>query len=139
MSNEVGKVLEKDEIERLAKDTLNEIPERRKDDIKAIKKWIQQQPHLKKNGKAGNQLLSLISYRAMSLSFAKYFLLEIIKMLNYIIDDKFILAYLRGCKFSYEKTKKKIDMWHAMRTHCPEYYTGWDPLEEKNNEILSHG
>jgi len=54
MSNKVGKVLEKGDIERLAKDTLNEIPERRQEDIKAIRKWIQQQPHLKKNGKTGN-------------------------------------------------------------------------------------
>ena len=59
--------------------------------------------------------------------------------LSDIVDDAFILAYLRGCKFSFEKTKKKIDMWHAMRAHCPEYYTGWDPLEKKNNDILSHG
>ena len=56
-----------------------------------------------------------------------------------VLDDKFILSYLRGCKFSYEKTKKKIDMWHAMRFHCPEYFGGWDPLEKKNNEILSQG
>ena len=57
----------------------------------------------------------------------------------HLLDDKFILSYLRGCKFSYEKTKKKIDMWHAMRFHCPEYFSGWDPLEKKNDEILSQG
>ena len=30
-------------------------------------------------------------------------------------------------------------MWHAMRFHCPEYFSGWDPLEKKNDEILSQG
>ena len=65
MSNKVGKVLENSEIERLAKDTLNEIPERRQEDIKAIRKWIQQQPHLKKYGKTGNQPISLIFCRAI--------------------------------------------------------------------------
>jgi len=106
MSDQIGRILEKEEILRLQKEKLNENPGHEKEDIESIRKWIKQQPHLKNYGKT---------------------------------DDNFILSYLRGCKFSYEKTKKKIDMWHAMRAHCPEYYTEWDPLEKKNNEILSHG
>ena len=55
MPVQVGKVLEKEEIRRLAKEKLNEIPERREQDIHAIRKWIKQQPHLKKHGKTGKQ------------------------------------------------------------------------------------
>ena len=54
MPEHVGKVLQKDEIDRLARENLNEIPERREDDVNAIKKWIEQQPHLKKYGKTGD-------------------------------------------------------------------------------------
>ena len=54
MPDQVGKVLEKDDIERLAQETLNEVPDRRQDDINAIRKWIKQQPHLKKYGNTGN-------------------------------------------------------------------------------------
>ena len=54
MPENIGKVLEKEEILRLARENLNEITERRGDDIKAIKKWITQQPHLKKYGKTGS-------------------------------------------------------------------------------------
>ena len=53
MPEDVGKVLKKEEIQRLARENLNEIPERREDDINAIKTWIKQQPHLKKYGNTG--------------------------------------------------------------------------------------
>ena len=54
MPEHVGKKLETDEIQRLARENLNEVPERREEDINAIRKWIKQQPHLKKYGKTGN-------------------------------------------------------------------------------------
>ena len=81
-----------------------------------------------------------VKIRGKQLNLNLYFDLYQIYITFYnVLDDKFILSYLRGCKFSYEKTKKKIDMWHAMRFHCPEYFSGWDPLEKKNDEILSQG
>ena len=57
MSDQIGLVLEKDEILRLQKEKLNENLGHQKEDIEAIRKWIKQQPHLKKHGRTG-QLIS---------------------------------------------------------------------------------
>ena len=53
MSEHVGKVLTEDEISRLQEEKLNENPGHQKEDIEAIRKWIKQQPHLKKHGRTG--------------------------------------------------------------------------------------
>ena len=39
--------------------------------------------------------------------------------------------YLRGCKYSLEKVKKKIDMWHTVRTHCPDLFDDWSYKDAK--------
>lgn len=54
-------------------------------------------------------------------------------------DEEFVLNFLRGSKFSYEKAKRKIDMWHTVRTHCPEFFQGWDPLAPDIHSILEKG
>ena len=54
MPTPVGKVLDPNEIEKLARETLNEKPDQVQEDIDAIKKWVKQQPHLKKFGNTGN-------------------------------------------------------------------------------------
>ena len=51
----VGKILPADEIKRLSRQYLNEIPEQRESDIKAIREWIKTQPHLKENGRTGTE------------------------------------------------------------------------------------
>ena len=43
--------------------------------------------------------------------------------------------YLRGCKFSYEKVKQKIDMWHTVRTHCPDLFEDWSWKDPKMKEL----
>ena len=54
MPNPVGKVLDPNEIEKLARETLNEKPDQVQEDINAIRKWMKQQSHLKKFGNTGN-------------------------------------------------------------------------------------
>ena len=54
-------------------------------------------------------------------------------------DDNFILMYLRGCKYSLEKTKQKIDMWHTVRTHCPDMFDNWSFKDPKLKEMISAG
>ncbi|CAK1549784.1 unnamed protein product [Leptosia nina] len=53
-------------------------------------------------------------------------------------DDQWILQFLRGCKFSLERTKEKIDLYYTMRTLAPELFRiqGKDPLFK---EILKLG
>ena len=47
--------------------------------------------------------------------------------------------YLRGCKFSYEKVKQKIDMWHTVRTHCPDLFEDWSWKDPKMKELINCG
>uniref|UniRef100_A0A0A1WVX5 Alpha-tocopherol transfer protein-like n=1 Tax=Zeugodacus cucurbitae TaxID=28588 RepID=A0A0A1WVX5_ZEUCU len=37
-------------------------------------------------------------------------------------DDQFLVAFLRGCKYSVEKAKHKLDNYYAMRGAVPELY-----------------
>jgi len=37
-------------------------------------------------------------------------------------DDQTIVSFLRGCKFSLERTKEKLDMYYTMRTAAPEFF-----------------
>jgi len=46
---------------------------------------------------------------------------------------------LRGCKFSLEKTKAKIESWNSIRTMCPEFFDGWDVKNPLNAEIIKLG
>lgn len=41
-------------------------------------------------------------------------------------DENRMMTFLRGCKFSLEKTKKKLDMYFTMRTACPEFFSNRD-------------
>ncbi|XP_061393120.1 clavesin-2-like [Musca vetustissima] len=37
-------------------------------------------------------------------------------------DDQFLIQFLRGCKYSLEKAKQKLDIFFAMRTQCAELF-----------------
>ncbi|XP_047511543.1 alpha-tocopherol transfer protein-like [Pieris napi] len=51
-------------------------------------------------------------------------------------DDQRIMTFLRGCKFSLEKTKRKLDMYFTMRTAVPEFFTNRDVTLPELQEIL---
>ena len=55
------------------------------------------------------------------------------------IDDKTILMFLRGCKFSLERTKEKLDMFFSIKTLLPEFFENGDPMHPKNLAILRLG
>lgn len=44
------------------------------------------------------------------------------------LDDERLTTFLRGCKFSVEKAKQKVDMYFSMRAAVPEFFSGRDPL-----------
>ncbi|XP_053617231.1 alpha-tocopherol transfer protein-like [Plodia interpunctella] len=52
-------------------------------------------------------------------------------------DDQRIMTFLRGCKFSLEKTKRKLDMYFTMRTAVPEFFTDRDVNRPELQEILN--
>lgn len=42
------------------------------------------------------------------------------------MDDQFLIQFLRGCKYSMEKAKKKIDMYYTLRTRYSEMFLTTD-------------
>ncbi|XP_055703505.1 retinol-binding protein pinta-like [Phlebotomus papatasi] len=54
-------------------------------------------------------------------------------------DDQFLIAFLRGCKYSLERAKEKIDMYYTIRTAIPEFFVDRDPQNKKLLEVLRLG
>ncbi|XP_047098519.1 alpha-tocopherol transfer protein-like [Schistocerca piceifrons] len=54
-------------------------------------------------------------------------------------DDQWILTFLRGCKFSLEKTKQKLDMFYTLRSALPDIFINRDPFSPKAQKYLSSG
>lgn len=44
-------------------------------------------------------------------------------------DDKFIQFFLRGCKYSIERTKEKLDFFNSVRSALPEWFDDWDKID----------
>ncbi|XP_030380155.1 alpha-tocopherol transfer protein-like [Scaptodrosophila lebanonensis] len=55
--------------------------------------------------------------------------------LNPRTDDQFLIAFLRGCKFSLERAKSKLDKYYTLRTKYPEYFNITDVDDPKFREI----
>lgn len=58
---------------------------------------------------------------------------------NIRTDEAYLTMFLRGCKFSLEKTKAKIDLHHSIKSALPECYDNWNPFEEKAQDLLKAG
>merc|ERR1719348_1127025 len=54
-------------------------------------------------------------------------------------DDKILTTFLRGCKYSLERTKEKLDNFHAVKGSLPEWFGNWDPSVATIQEILGWG
>ncbi|KAH8234405.1 hypothetical protein KR038_009116, partial [Drosophila bunnanda] len=53
-------------------------------------------------------------------------------------DDQFLIGFLRGCKFSLEKTKSKLDHFYTIKTLMPELF-GSRLVDDKSLAILRTG
>lgn len=93
-----------DELQKVAIEELNEVPERMQADVVALRSWIKQAPHLKSRD-----------------------------------DDQFLVSFLRGCKYSLEKAKKKIEMYYVARTTTPEFFADRDPSDKFMQELINLG
>lgn len=93
-----------EELQKIAIEELNEVPERIEEDIIAIRKWISQVSHMKARD-----------------------------------DDQFIISFLRGCKFSLEKAKNKIELFYTARTLTPEFFANRDVNDKTLLEIIDQG
>jgi hypothetical protein len=54
-------------------------------------------------------------------------------------SDQLIITFLRGCKFSLEKTKQKLDMHYTMKTLVPEFFKNRDLNNPTLREIFEIG
>ncbi|KAM7344981.1 alpha-tocopherol transfer protein-like [Cochliomyia hominivorax] len=54
-------------------------------------------------------------------------------------DDQFLITFLRGCKYSMEKTKSKIDKYFTLKSKFPEMFNITDVDDPKVREILRLG
>lgn len=54
-------------------------------------------------------------------------------------DDQFLIAFLRGCKFSLERVKEKLDMYYTIRTAIPEFYSNRDSSDKKLQSCMKLG
>ncbi|KAK9730723.1 CRAL/TRIO domain [Popillia japonica] len=54
-------------------------------------------------------------------------------------EEQWLLAFLRGCKFSLERTKEKLDTYYTMRSIIPEYLSNRDPFSPALQELLKLG
>jgi hypothetical protein len=54
-------------------------------------------------------------------------------------DDQFLVAFLRGCKYSLERAKQKYDLFYTLKTHAPELLKNRDPLDPKIREAIRQG
>uniref|UniRef100_A0A336MFQ7 CSON014692 protein n=1 Tax=Culicoides sonorensis TaxID=179676 RepID=A0A336MFQ7_CULSO len=52
------------------------------------------------------------------------------------MDDARLRTFLRGCKFSLEKVKKKLDMYYTMRNAIPEFFSNRDINRPEISQIL---
>lgn len=54
-------------------------------------------------------------------------------------DDQFLVAFLRGCKYSLERAKSKIDKFFTLKTKFPEIFSATDVNDPKFMEIFRLG
>ncbi|XP_069965217.1 alpha-tocopherol transfer protein-like [Bactrocera oleae] len=59
--------------------------------------------------------------------------------LNVRLDDQWLVALLRGCKFSLEKAKSKLDWYYTLKTKYPDYYTVQNPDVPNLRELVKYG
>ncbi|KAJ8965223.1 hypothetical protein NQ314_004293 [Rhamnusium bicolor] len=77
--------------------------------------------------------------RDAALEEIKRWLIEEGPHLHARLEDKYILPFLRGCKFNTEKTKAKLTNYYTMRRDQPEQFSNRDPLLTEIQELVKLG
>ncbi|KAK5646476.1 hypothetical protein RI129_004940 [Pyrocoelia pectoralis] len=54
-------------------------------------------------------------------------------------DDQWLLNFLRGCKFSLDRTKEVLENFYTTRSATPELFANRDPLQPEIKKILELG
>lgn len=59
--------------------------------------------------------------------------------LNARTDDQFLIAFLRGCKYSLETVKNKLEQFYTLKSYIPEVWTNWNVDEPKLKKLIQLG
>ncbi|XP_023321804.1 retinol-binding protein pinta [Eurytemora carolleeae] len=54
-------------------------------------------------------------------------------------DDTTLEMFFRGCKYSLERTKEKLDFFNTVRGNLPEWFDSWDPRIPVLKDIIDAG
>ncbi|KAF5291258.1 hypothetical protein FQR65_LT11436 [Abscondita terminalis] len=60
-------------------------------------------------------------------------------MLEFFLDDESLINFVKGCKWSIQRTKEKIDCFYSTRTLFPEYFNNRDPFNSQTQKVLKAG
>ena len=52
------------------------------------------------------------------------------------MDDARMTTFLRGCKWSIERVKQKLDMYYTMRNAIPEFFADRDMTRPELQQIM---
>ena len=115
----------KPEILEKAKEEFGEDEFVRFESVLALREWLKKQPHLQ-NAPTGDDSYDLTVY---------FFHLSHL----FFEDAMTLLKFLRGCKFSLEKAKAKLDCTLTLRNALPEFFSEWDPMRPEIQAALSVG
>ncbi|KAJ0181736.1 hypothetical protein K1T71_002458 [Dendrolimus kikuchii] len=55
------------------------------------------------------------------------------------LPDQWLMAFLRGSKYNFDKCKSKFERYYALKTEFPELFANRDPLHPKIQELLKLG
>lgn len=55
------------------------------------------------------------------------------------LEDQFLIAFLRGCKFSLERVKEKIDSYYTIRGAIPEFFSNRDLKSKELSQVIKLG
>lgn len=107
-------------------------------DVAAIREWLEKQPHLPKDmGKKEEGWARSYPWITQQYDHQMDSTLTWLKPFKiHLLDDGRLRTFLRGCKFSLEKVKQKLDMYYTMRNAIPEFFSNRDINRPELGEIM---
>ncbi|XP_066145599.1 retinol-binding protein pinta [Euwallacea fornicatus] len=77
--------------------------------------------------------------RVICLEDLKQWLKDEVPWINARNEDRYLLPFLRGCKFNLEKTKVKMINYYCMKRDRPEWFANRNPLLSNLQELIKLG
>lgn len=59
--------------------------------------------------------------------------------LNARLDDKFLIQFLRGCKYSMERAKEKIDQFFTLKSKFPQLFNATNVNDTRFRKMFNYG